>query len=85
MREFAEHDEEDDEARHPRNHLVHVHDLVPEEGDEESTRSDDDDSRPAGDVGVDGVQELRAHDDIDTRPSQTSETVEDGDDLDAVV
>jgi len=82
--EDAEDDEEDDEARHPGDHLVVVDCFVAEAGDDEGARGDDDDAGPAGDVRVDGVDELGADDDVDGAPAETGEAVEEGDDFDAV-
>ena len=56
-----------------------MHDFVAEERDEEGGGGDDDDAGPAGDVGVDGVQELSTDDDVDGGPANASEDVEDGD------
>ena len=84
VRELAQHDEEDDEAGDPGPELVRVHDLVPEEGDEERRRGDDDDARVSGDIRVHGVEQLRADDDVDRRPSDAGEDVEEGDDFHAV-
>ena len=64
MGELAEDDEEDDEAGDPRIELVGVDDLVAEEGDDEGCGGDDDDACVAGDVCIDGVEELGADDDI---------------------
>lgn len=78
MGELAQGDQEDDEARHPRNHFVHVHDLVAEEGDEERACRNDNDTSISWYAWVDGVDELCTHDHIDGRPSQTGEAVENG-------
>ena len=79
MREFAEHDEEDDEAGDPGPEFVEMHDFVAEEGDEEGRCGDDDDTGVAGDGVVDRVQELGADDDVDGGPADAGEDVEDGD------
>ena len=55
MDEFAEHDQEDDEARDPAPELVRVDDFIPEEGDEEGCCRNDDDARPSGNIAVDGI------------------------------
>ena len=39
-------DEEDDEARDPSYHLIHMHDLISEASDEERSSSNDDNARP---------------------------------------
>ena len=79
MSEFAEDDEEDDEAGDPGPELVEMDDFVAEEGDEEGCSGNDDDAGIAGDGFVDGVQELSADDHIDGGPANASEDVEDGD------
>jgi hypothetical protein len=77
--EFAKDDQEDDEARDPGHHLVEVHDLVAEEGDEERAGGDDDDAGITWHVGVDGMDQLRAYNDVDGRPAKAGKTIEDGD------
>ena len=62
-----------------------MHDFIPEQRYEERRRRDDDDARVPGDGGVDGVDQLRADDDVHGRPADAGEAVEEGDDLDAVV
>ena len=76
MSEFAEHDEEDDKAWNPANHLVHVDDFVAEQRDDEGTRGNNDDSSVARQIRVDSVKELCANNYIHRRPTQTGETVE---------
>ena len=78
MSEFAQDDEEDDEAGDPGPELVEVYDFVAEEGNEEGGGGNDDDTGIAGDGTVDGMQELGADDDIDGGPADAGEDVEDG-------
>jgi hypothetical protein len=78
MSELAEHDEEDDEAGDPRDHFVEVNDLVAKKGDQEGACCNDDDPGVSRHVRVDGVDELCADNDVDGRPSQAGEAVEDG-------
>ena len=82
--EFAKHDQEDDEGGDPGPEFIDVHDFVAEEGDEKCAGGDYDDACVSGHVGVYGVDELGAHDNIDRGPADAGEDVEDGDDLDAV-
>jgi len=56
-----------------------VHDFVAEDGDEPGRGGDDDDAGVAGDVAVDGVDELGADDDVHGGPADTGEDVEAGD------
>ncbi len=77
--EFAEDDEEDDEGGDPGPEFVVVHDFVAEDGDEPGRGGDDDDAGVAGDVAVDGVDELGADDDVHGGPADTGEDVEAGD------
>ena len=79
VRELAQHDEEDDEARDPAVVLVGVHDFVAEEGDEEGRGRDDDDAGPAWDGAVDGVEDLRPDDDVHGGPADAGEDVEERD------
>jgi len=76
---LAEDDQEDDEARHPANHFIVVDHLVPEQRHKKGAGGDDDDARRTGEMGVDGVEKLGADNDVDGRPTEASETVEDGD------
>ena len=76
MRELAEYDEEDDRTGDPRPELIGVHDFVAEDGDEPRRRCDYNDARIAGDVGVDGIDELGADYDIHSGPAHTGEDVE---------
>lgn len=65
MGKFAYDDEEYDEARDPRPSLIKVHDLVPEDTDNQSSDSDYQNSSPAWEARVDGMEKLRAYDNID--------------------
>ena len=84
MSEFAQDDEEDDEAGDPAVELVIVNDLVAEQRDQKGRCGNDDDTRVARDVRVDGVEELRANNDIDGGPPDAGEDVEDGNEFHAV-
>ena len=53
--------------------------FVAEESDEECACCDYNDSGPARNIWVDGVNKLGADDDVDGRPSQAREAVEEGD------
>ena len=64
MRKRAEHDHEDDEGGDPGPELERVDDLVAEQSDEESAESYYEDTSPAGNGGVDGVDELSSDDDV---------------------
>ena len=85
MRKLAEDNEEDDKARNPRIKLVSVHNLVTKQRHDERCGRDDDDSGIARYAGIDGVDELRADNDVDGRPADAGKAVEESDDLDAVV
>ena len=78
MSEFAENDQEDDEAGNPAVEFVHMHDLVAEECDDERASGNDDDTGESWHVSVDGVNQLRADNDIDSRPAEAGEAVKDG-------
>lgn len=82
--EFAEDDEEDDEAGDPGPEFVGVDHLVAEQGDQEGRCRDDDDARISWHVRVDRIDQLCAHDHVDGRPAHASQAVEDCDHLHAV-
>lgn len=79
MREFAEDNEEDDEAGDPGPVFVHVDDFVAEEGDDERCCRDDDNACVSGNVGIDGIEELGADYHVDGRPAYAGQDVEDSD------
>ena len=79
VHEFAEHDQEDDEAGDPTPKLVRVDNLIAEESDEEGCCRNDDNARPSWNVAVYGIEDLSANDDIDGGPSDACEDVEEGD------
>ena len=79
MGKFANHDEEDDETRDPRPEFVQVHQLVSEHRDEKRGGGNDDDACVAFDVGIDGVEELGAHNHIDRTPADARQDIEDRD------
>ena len=85
MSKLAQNDHEDDEAGDPRPEFVLVHNLVPEEGNEEGTGGDDDNTSPARHIVVHSMDQLRTDNDIDRRPADASQHIEDGNELDAVV
>lgn len=76
MRELAEYDEEDDCTGDPGPELVDVYDFVAEDGDDPRRRRDYNDARVAGDVSVDGVDQLGADYDIHGGPAHAGEDVE---------
>ena len=65
MTKDTRHDEEDEEAWKPANHLVEMDHFVSKEGDEERAACDDDDACPTGDIVIDSFDQLRPDDDID--------------------
>lgn len=81
--EDPEHDREDDGGGQPRPELVGVYDLLAKHADDQGGDGDDEDAREAGNVGVDGLEELGADDGVDGGPAQTCHDIEEGDELDA--
>lgn len=79
MRERAKDDEKDDEGRDPGPEFVSVYDLVAEQRNAECANSDDEDTSPAGNVVVYGVDKFSANNAIDTGPANAGEDVEDRD------
>lgn len=79
MGKDAEDDEKDDEARNPGEALVYVDDAVAEGADDERGHGDDEDASPARHIVVDRMEELGADDDVDGRPAQAGQDVEDSD------
>lgn len=77
MGELAEDDEEDDEAGDPRPELVGVDHLVAKTGNQEGRCRNDDDACISWHVGVDCIDQLRAHDHVDGRPAHAGQAVED--------
>lgn len=75
--EFAEDDEEDDEAGDPGPELVRVHHLVAKTCDQEGRCCNDDDARISWYVGVDRIDQLCAHDNVDGRPADAGQAIED--------
>ena len=65
MSELSQNDQEDDEAGDPRVSLVGVHDLVAEEGDQESGSGNDDNAGPSWHVAIDGIEELSSYNYVD--------------------
>lgn len=61
-----------------------MHDFVPEQRHEERAERDNQNASPARDVVVNSIDQLRAHDDIDTAPADASQDVEESDELYAV-
>lgn len=61
-----------------------MHDLVAEEGDQESSGGNDDDSSPARHVSIDCIEELSANNDVHCGPSNTSENVKDSNDFNTI-
>lgn len=65
MCEFSQHDKEDNEAWDPRIHLIDVHSLVSEQGDNKSARCDDNDACVSWYILIDCVQKLGSNNGID--------------------
>jgi hypothetical protein len=55
-----------------------VHNLVAEEGDEESAGGNDDDSSKAWHIGVDSVDQLRTNNYVDSGPAKAGKAIEGG-------
>lgn len=84
MSKLAQDDEEDDETGDPRPELVSMHHLVPEQRDEKRAGSDDDDARVPRHVSIHRIDQLSAHNDVDSRPANAGQDVEDRNHFDAV-
>jgi len=67
--EDAKEDEEDDEGWDPGPEFVGVHDFVAERGHDKGADGDDDNASGAGNVWVDGRDELGADDRVDGGPA----------------
>ena len=85
MSKLADDDEEDDEARDPGVSLVGVDDLVSKESNQESSGGNNDDTSPSWHVAVDGIEQLSTDNDINSRPTDTGEDVENSNDLDTII
>lgn len=79
IRKDAQNNQEDDERRQPSDELVGVHNLVAERADDESAHGDDGDSSAAGNVWVDGFDQLCADNCVHGGPAKARKHVEDGD------
>ena len=68
---------EDDEAWDPADHFVPVDHLVAKQRNKERPCSNNNNACPGRNIIVHSFDQLRADDDVDTRPSQACKTVED--------
>lgn len=84
MGELAKDDEEDDERRDPAVEFVVMNHFVAEKGNDESCSGDDDDACDSRKIIIYGVEELRANYNVNRRPPNACEDVEDGNDFHAV-
>ena len=64
MGEFTQDDQKDDKGRDPAPLFVVMDDLVAKERDQKGGCCDDDDAGITGDIGIDGVDQLSADNDI---------------------
>jgi hypothetical protein len=76
--EFAKDDEEDDKAGNPAVELVCVNNFVAKERNKEGTSCDNDNAGPAWNITVDGIEDLRAYDNIDRGPAYAGENIKEG-------
>lgn len=79
MRKFAKNDHENDECGYPRPKFIGMNNLVPEQCDKEGADGNYENPGPSRDIRVDRIDELRANDNIDRRPPNTSQNVEKSD------
>lgn len=76
VRKFPNSDQVNDKDRDPRPLLIVIHGLISKPGDQEGDKGDNEDSHPAGHVGVNGVEELGAKNNLHGRPAQAAKDVE---------
>jgi hypothetical protein len=78
MGKLAKNDQEDDQAWDPGIALISVHNLISEKRDQEGCGCDDQNAGPARHIAIHSIEQLGAHNDIDSGPADTSKDVKNG-------